>query len=91
MGQQFLNTSANRLFQGANFPKSCMKPRDITRCPAHYQPSLCLPLGAVSQEHLTNTLRQGLILEALGFQMPTYAHCSLILGEGQAGPPSTRV
>eukprot|EP00667_Euglena_gracilis_P004890 EG_transcript_4918 len=34
-----------------------------------------------AEEHLTNTLRQGLILEALGFQMPTYAHCSLILGE----------
>jgi len=34
-----------------------------------------------AEEHLTNTLRQGLILEALGFKMPTYAHCSLILGE----------
>ena len=33
------------------------------------------------QEHLTNTLRQGLILEALEFAMPTYAHCALILGE----------
>jgi|EP00670_Eutreptiella_braarudii_P006106 glutamyl-tRNA synthetase len=34
-----------------------------------------------AEEHLTNTLRQGLILEALEFAMPTYAHCALILGE----------
>jgi len=34
-----------------------------------------------AEEHLTNTLRQILILEALGFEAPLYAHCSLILGE----------
>lgn len=33
-----------------------------------------------AEEHLTNTLRQMLILEALGTTPPTYAHCSLILG-----------
>lgn len=33
-----------------------------------------------AEEHLTNTLRQVLILRALGFQTPQYAHCSLILG-----------
>jgi glutamyl-tRNA synthetase len=34
-----------------------------------------------AEEHLTNTLRQVLILRALGFSAPKYAHCSLILGE----------
>mmetsp|Transcript_4391 Transcript_4391/g.5600 ORF Transcript_4391/g.5600 Transcript_4391/m.5600 type:complete len:830 (+) Transcript_4391:102-2591(+) len=34
-----------------------------------------------AEEHLTNTLRQGLILDALGAHRPQYAHCSLILGE----------
>ena len=34
-----------------------------------------------AEEHLTNTLRQGLILDALGAPRPRYAHCSLILGE----------
>mmetsp|Transcript_17967 Transcript_17967/g.37254 ORF Transcript_17967/g.37254 Transcript_17967/m.37254 type:complete len:408 (-) Transcript_17967:885-2108(-) len=34
-----------------------------------------------AEEHLTNTLRQILILEALGFPVPQYAHCSLILAE----------
>lgn len=34
-----------------------------------------------AEEHLTNTLRQGLILDALGVPRPRYAHCSLILGE----------
>ena len=34
-----------------------------------------------AEEHLTNTVRQLLILEALDFKVPTYAHCSLILGE----------
>ena len=34
-----------------------------------------------AEEHLTNTLRQMLILEALGSKPPQYAHCSLILGE----------
>lgn len=32
-----------------------------------------------AEEHLSNTLRQMLILEALNFKPPTYAHCSLIL------------
>lgn len=34
-----------------------------------------------AEEHLTNTLRQGLILDAIGVPRPRYAHCSLILGE----------
>ncbi|CAB9497459.1 Glutamate--tRNA ligase [Seminavis robusta] len=34
-----------------------------------------------AEEHLTNTLRQALILDALGAPRPRYAHCSLILGE----------
>ena len=34
-----------------------------------------------AEEHLTNTLRQGLILDALGVPRPRYAHCSLILGD----------
>ena len=34
-----------------------------------------------AEEHLTNTLRQGLILDAMGAPRPKYAHCSLILGE----------
>ena len=34
-----------------------------------------------AEEHLTNTLRQGLLLDALGAPRPRYAHCSLILGE----------
>jgi len=34
-----------------------------------------------AEEHLTNTLRQGLVLDALGAPRPRYAHCSLILGE----------
>jgi glutamyl-tRNA synthetase len=34
-----------------------------------------------AEEHLTNTLRQGLVLDALGAPRPQYAHCSLILGE----------
>lgn len=33
-----------------------------------------------AEEHLTNTLRQMLILEALEYTPPQYAHCSLILG-----------
>ena len=33
-----------------------------------------------AEEHLTNTARQVLVLEALGRPVPTYAHCSLILG-----------
>uniref|UniRef100_A0A7S4I3J1 glutamate--tRNA ligase n=1 Tax=Odontella aurita TaxID=265563 RepID=A0A7S4I3J1_9STRA len=33
-----------------------------------------------AEEHLTNTLRQGLILDALNAPRPRYAHCSLILG-----------
>ena len=37
-----------------------------------------------AEEHLTNTLRQMLILEALGCKAPTYAHCSLILGQDRS-------
>ena len=37
-----------------------------------------------AEEHLTNTLRQLLILEGLGFKPPTYAHCSLILGSDRS-------
>jgi len=37
-----------------------------------------------AEEHLSNTLRQGLVLEALGYRMPTYAHASLILGEDRS-------
>jgi len=43
----------------------------------------CMGITTVirAEEHLTNTLRQGLILDALGAPRPRYAHCSLILGE----------
>lgn len=37
-----------------------------------------------AEEHLTNTLRQVLILRALGFEAPKYAHCSLILGSDRS-------
>lgn len=37
-----------------------------------------------AEEHLTNTLRQVLILRALGFETPQYAHCSLILGSDRS-------
>eukprot|EP00903_Cladosiphon_okamuranus_P013091 g12211.t1 len=37
-----------------------------------------------AEEHLTNSLRQCLILDALGFPRPQYAHCSLILGEDRS-------
>lgn len=37
-----------------------------------------------AEEHLTNTLRQVLILRALGFPVPQYAHCSLILGSDRS-------
>jgi glutamyl-tRNA synthetase len=37
-----------------------------------------------AEEHLSNTLRQMLILEALKFKPPTYAHCSLILGSDRS-------
>ena len=37
-----------------------------------------------AEEHLTNTLRQMLILQALGYQPPTYAHVSLILGSDRS-------
>lgn len=37
-----------------------------------------------AEEHLTNTLRQALILDALGYPLPTYAHCSLILGSDRS-------
>lgn len=34
-----------------------------------------------AEEHLTNTVRQALCLDALGAPRPQYAHCSLILGD----------
>lgn len=34
-----------------------------------------------AEEHLTNTVRQALVLDALNAPRPQYAHCSLILGE----------
>lgn len=37
-----------------------------------------------AEEHLTNSLRQCLILDALEFPRPQYAHCSLILGEDRS-------
>ncbi|CDF38648.1 Glutamyl-tRNA Synthetase, chloroplast [Chondrus crispus] len=37
-----------------------------------------------AEEHLTNTLRQVLILRALDFETPEYAHCSLILGSDRS-------
>ena len=37
-----------------------------------------------AEEHLTNTLRQMLILEGLGYKAPTYAHVSLILGSDRS-------
>jgi len=37
-----------------------------------------------ADEHLTNTVRQVLILEALGFAIPRFAHLSLVLGEDRS-------
>lgn len=37
-----------------------------------------------AEEHLSNTLRQMLILEALNYAPPKYAHCSLILGSDRS-------
>ncbi|KAL1528341.1 hypothetical protein AB1Y20_009695 [Prymnesium parvum] len=37
-----------------------------------------------AEEHLTNTVRQVLILEALGFTAPQYAHLALVLGEDRS-------
>ena len=37
-----------------------------------------------AEEHLTNTVRQVLILEALGYRVPRYAHLSLVLGEDRS-------
>jgi len=37
-----------------------------------------------AEEHLTNTVRQVLVLEALGFTVPTYAHLALVLGEDRS-------
>ncbi|KAJ8606028.1 hypothetical protein CTAYLR_010787 [Chrysophaeum taylorii] len=37
-----------------------------------------------AEEHLTNTVRQLLVLEALGFEPPGYAHASLILGSDRS-------
>ena len=37
-----------------------------------------------AEEHLTNTVRQLLVLRALGFVAPDYAHASLILGSDKS-------
>ena len=37
-----------------------------------------------AEEHLTNTVRQVLILEALGYPVPKYAHLALVLGEDRS-------
>eukprot|EP01034_Spumella_vulgaris_P030859 gene30860-38141_t len=37
-----------------------------------------------AHEHLTNTLRQLLVLEALDYTPPTYAHCTILLGSDGA-------
>lgn len=37
-----------------------------------------------AEEHLTNTLRQVLIVQALDYPTPQYAHCSLILGSDRS-------
>jgi glutamyl-tRNA synthetase len=37
-----------------------------------------------AEEHLSNTPRQLLVLEALGYKPPQYAHCSLILGQDRS-------
>lgn len=37
-----------------------------------------------AEEHLTNTLRQVLIVRALDYATPEYAHCSLILGSDRS-------
>jgi len=37
-----------------------------------------------AEEHLSNTLRQMLIFEAIGHTPPVYAHCSLILGSDRS-------
>lgn len=37
-----------------------------------------------AEEHLSNTPRQLLVLEALGYAPPQYAHCSLILGQDRS-------
>lgn len=37
-----------------------------------------------AEEHLTNTLRQMLIMEAMNYRPPAYAHCSLILGQDRS-------
>lgn len=37
-----------------------------------------------AEEHLTNTVRQVLILEALGYDIPKYAHLALVLGEDRS-------
>ena len=33
------------------------------------------------EEHLTNTIKQILVLKALGWEVPQYCHVSLILGK----------
>ena len=37
------------------------------------------------EEHLSNTPRQAVIYQALGYEMPKFAHISLILGRDEAG------
>jgi glutamyl-tRNA synthetase len=37
-----------------------------------------------AEEHLSNTPKQLLVLEALGYRPPQYAHCSLILGQDRS-------
>lgn len=37
-----------------------------------------------AEEHLTNTVRQVLILKALGYTPPQYAHLALVLGEDRS-------
>jgi glutamyl-tRNA synthetase len=47
---------------------------------------VCMKISHVirAEEHLTNTLRQVLIFNALGYKHPVYAHCSLILGSDRS-------
>jgi nondiscriminating glutamyl-tRNA synthetase len=42
------------------------------------------------EDHLTNTPRQIMILQALGLAVPTYGHMSLIVGEVNGAPLSKR-
>ena len=42
------------------------------------------------EDHLANTLRQVMIYQALGLQLPEFAHLSLILGEDRRQAQETR-